>query len=399
MRRGDEINGYVLTTSAKDGGGNGQWAFAQKGRTEYFIKRFLAPTYPLPGAPGSEKVKAQKRDRCAEYERHQQAVKNALGELSGEGGNLVTTKDFFRVGAHYYKVTAKVDVTGIEPRDIAAMPQESRIMVMLTACHSLGTLHAAHLVHGDVKPPNVLIKPAEADFVAKIIDFDNCFVEYEPPPPGQMVGDPAYYSPELLQYVLDGSGRERLGNKSDVFALGLIFWNYLTGALPSLPSSASYAAEAVVAKGPLALRAGGVDSGLVELVSRMLAPSPADRPTTGEVHQSLKLIRRAGGGTTTAVRSGSGPSGILRIGKGRWGGSFLKGTAMPSLTDTPVVESKSGPDPVSAGPRETEPDSGTPRLRGKLVERMSEKKDPEASKATSKADGTLRGSLLRKRER
>jgi hypothetical protein len=53
-RRGDVINGYILDEDfrMKDGA-NCEWTFATKGSERYFIKQFLAPRYPVDGAPGS----------------------------------------------------------------------------------------------------------------------------------------------------------------------------------------------------------------------------------------------------------------------------------------------------------------------------------------------------------
>src|ERR1039457_3012448 len=116
MKKGDVINGYVLTTDAQNGGGQCEWAFAKKGGEAFFIKRFLRPTYPVEGSPGSEKTKAEKRARSEEFERQQRQVRRKLAEISGEGGNLVITREFFREGAHFYKVTLKVDVTRIGPK-------------------------------------------------------------------------------------------------------------------------------------------------------------------------------------------------------------------------------------------------------------------------------------------
>ena len=48
MKKGDVLNGYVLTTDSQSGGGHSEWAFAAKGGEQYFFKRFLQPTFPLP---------------------------------------------------------------------------------------------------------------------------------------------------------------------------------------------------------------------------------------------------------------------------------------------------------------------------------------------------------------
>ena len=110
MRAGDVLNGYTILEDFKVvGAGLSKWTFAERGGRQFFIKEFLSPTYPDDDAPGSEKIKAKKRARCAAFEAHHRGVQRALAPLSAYGGNLIVTLDFFRWGAKYYKVTEKVD--------------------------------------------------------------------------------------------------------------------------------------------------------------------------------------------------------------------------------------------------------------------------------------------------
>jgi serine/threonine protein kinase len=294
MKKGDAIGSYILTTEPHEGGGHSEWAFAEKDGEEFFIKRFLSPTYPIPGGPGSEKTRSIKRARCEEFESHHRLVMSKLRPLSGDSGNLITTKDFFRQRAHYYKVTSKVDVSDIGPEQVAAMSRDNRIRIMLTAAKSLETLHRAGLVHGDVKPENLLIKATDSGhFAVKVIDFDNCFLEHRPPVPDQLVGDPAYYSPELLLYNIGEPVGGQLDGKSDVFALGLVFWRYLAGERPVLPIGVTYAAEAVQSGVKLTFTRYVGDRALADLVHSMLARHPDDRPSMSEVHGALKTARKS----------------------------------------------------------------------------------------------------------
>src|SRR4029434_11310856 len=89
---------------------------------EYLIKEFLSLTYHDEHAPGSAQTKMRKRRRCAAFERHHRRIQEALAAVSGVGGNLIVTLDFFRWGAKYYKVTEKVEVAGLSPADVAALP-------------------------------------------------------------------------------------------------------------------------------------------------------------------------------------------------------------------------------------------------------------------------------------
>src|SRR4029450_5670646 len=113
VKAGDVINGYrILEDFRVVGAGLSKWTFAAKDGREYFIKEFLSPTFPDEHAPGSAQTKMRKRRRCQAFERHHRRINEALAEISGVGGNLIVTLDFFRWGAKYYKVTEKVEVTG-----------------------------------------------------------------------------------------------------------------------------------------------------------------------------------------------------------------------------------------------------------------------------------------------
>jgi len=97
MKAGDVINGYRILEDFKVvGAGLSKWTFAERGGRAYFIKEFLSPTYPEDDAPGSEKIKAKKRARCATFEAHHRGVQRALAPLSAYGGNLIVTLDYSR---------------------------------------------------------------------------------------------------------------------------------------------------------------------------------------------------------------------------------------------------------------------------------------------------------------
>src|SRR3954470_3022024 len=204
MKAGDVINGYLLLEDFKVvGAGLSKWTYAERGGRQYFIKEFLSPTYPDDDAPGSAKTKAKKRARCATFENHHRSVQHALAPLSAYGGNLIVTLDFFRWGAKYYKVTEKVDAEGMSTADISALGLRVQLVLMKTVAHSLKILHDLKIVHGDLKPSNVLIKRTELGYTSKLIDFDSSYVAGSPPPAEEIVGTINYYSPELLGYIQD----------------------------------------------------------------------------------------------------------------------------------------------------------------------------------------------------
>ena len=349
MKAGDVINGYRILEDFKVvGAGLSKWTFAERDGREYFIKEFLSPTYPDAAAPGSEKTKAKKRARCAVFEKHHQGIQRALAPLSAYGGNLIVTLDFFRWGAKYYKVTEKVDAAGLSSTDVAALPFKTQLVLLKTVAHSLKILHDLRIVHSDLKPSNVLIKQTEMGYTTKLIDFDSSYLAGEPPPPEEIVGTINYYSPELLGYIQEaGVAPTELGVASDVFALGLIYTEYLTGAPPPFDPAFHEAAVAVRSGETLRIPRAGVVADvpvLGDLVDRMMAPDPGVRPTIAEVHATLMTIRPPGEpapAPTPSARS------ALRG----------KGLSTARRASTPVADDATAPRPPS-------------KLVGKLLRRI-----------------------------
>ena len=300
----------LLTELTTAGGGTCQWAMAEAASGErVFIKKFLTPTYPKPDGPGSEESKAKKRDRCEKFEQHQQALTKRIREVASFGGTLAVQIDFFRSGAHYYKVTEWIENVGSD-FDLSSKRMPDRLLVAVTAAKSIQTLHAAKIVHGDLKPPNILIRPTDRSdsYSSRLIDFDSSYFSGEPPQPADMIGDFVYYSPEVLSYVKgdDLVKPSELTTASDVFAAGLIFHQYLVGSLPAFDRERfGTAAEAVVAEGSVEVASEGIGRGVQSLLSSMLSKEAGDRPSMLQVHQHIKELRRGPRGATSESDAGS----------------------------------------------------------------------------------------------
>ena len=294
-RAGQTVHGFKLLGDFRmAGGGNCEWTFAEKGGKEYFIKVFLNPRYPKLDGPGSEETKNKLRKECEAFDKHQRDLNERVKKIAGPGGRLVAATEFFREDNLFYKVALKVPATPVLPKDIARFEVKEKIRLLQNVSSALQGLHAAGIVHGDLKIDNVLLeKNKEGTFTARVIDFDSSYIAGAPPDIDNMMGDPPYYSPELLNYV-QGKDKDpkKLSVASDMFALAIVFHQYLTGEFPKLPSEHNYACEAVRAGhvfGPESL--GDVGSpGLANLLSSMLSHNPADRPFGLKIANALREL-------------------------------------------------------------------------------------------------------------
>lgn len=356
-KAGESVRGYKLLKDFKmAGGGNCEWTFAVKDGKDYFIKVFLNPKYPKPDGPGSPEIKRKMTAECERFETHQRKLNDAVKKIAGVGGRLVAASDFFREENLYYKVALKVPVTPITAKEIAKLPLPQKIGLLQNVSTAVTSLHKQRIVHGDLKVDNALLEKSGGDgsFIARLIDFDSSYFSGEPYEVDEMVGDPPYYSPELLNYVQKRETNPlSLTPKSDIFALGIVFHQYLTGESPSIPDEHQYACEAVRAGyvfTPEVVSGVGSD-GLARLISSMLELDPERRPDAFNIQNMLKDIRSGGDPTAPSLRPPPGPppAPVAPSGKRGLRGPGLKVEPSPAVS-TPTSPGAPAPArPIKSG--------------------------------------------------
>jgi serine/threonine protein kinase len=310
-----KIRDYRLTSDfTTAGGGQCRWAFAQKDGVDYFIKEFLTPTYPTSSSSCSEKLRERKLADCQIFSDRHRRINRKLSELSAGDGNVVVSKDIFRVDAHYYKVTDKIDVNSISVEEISKLARYHQAVLLKSLAHSVSVLHSAGLVHGDLKPDNILIKCTKRSYTTKLIDFDDSYEVEKLPPANQLVGDITYYSPEMSKYIRTGEDVKNLGKPSDIFSLGIIFCEYLTGHRPKFKSGSELLTTDVGVSRDLEIITGLEKSWLkaADLINSMLGFNPENRPTIQKVLIDLNSINSADSKSPKSELSGSGLIGKLR---------------------------------------------------------------------------------------
>ncbi|HRI80560.1 MAG TPA: protein kinase [Cyclobacteriaceae bacterium] len=288
--KGDVINGYKVIREITPVG-NCVWSFARKDGKDYFIKCFLSPVYPE-GGVGGPRVIEKKERQCREFEAVQRKILSLLKDR--KSGNLISPVDFFRSGSRYYKITEKVDVSTMDVARIAKLPYDKKEIILRTVAFSLKTLHECSIVHADLKPDNILIKETVSGYyTAKLIDFDGSYFNGEPPSAETIQGDLVYFAPEVTRYIKEESleSKTHLSGQADIFSLGLIFCQYLTGGFPLSVSKENTAHEIANKGGALKIKrdaAAFVPTAVLDLIDRMLLAEPLARPDITTVFEVLK---------------------------------------------------------------------------------------------------------------
>ena len=187
------------------------------------------------------------------------------------------------------------------------------LSVLRQMAAGLAAVHAQGVIHRDLKPGNVMVfEDAEGPQV-KLVDFGISTLTGEhqperppvsergrdldappstrrslPPPPqevtrtGILVGTPTYMGPELAQ------GSRHWKAHSDVFSLGVIAYEILTGKRPFNVPPIFVGMQGQTLPRPAGLRrVEGLQGGLALLFERCMDPDPATRPTAQEVADSL----------------------------------------------------------------------------------------------------------------
>jgi len=202
--------------------------------------------------------------------------------------NIVTIYDFGYDANRYYIVMEFVDGTDLKtairkPKRLS-VPQSLDLMIQI--CEGVGYAHRAGLVHCDIKPQNILVSP---DGRAKITDFgiSQALASINPDEHTDIVwGSPKYFAPEQAAGTAPSPS-------SDVYALGVILFEMLTGQLPfEADTSQGYAELHQTQAPPLPRRFNDQISPTLEsILLKVLSKEPAARyRTANQLGRVLKTL-------------------------------------------------------------------------------------------------------------
>lgn len=168
----------------------------------------------------------------------------------------------------------------LPPRDVARIARD--------LAEGLAAVHAAGIVHRDVKPSNVLLAKGRSGrpIAAKLADFGiACSVENPRlTTPGIVLGTLTYMAPEQLRDLDPGT-------PVDVFALGLVMLEALTGE-PGYPSLMSGRAAAIARLAEPPTISETVPEEWRDLLARMTRLEPSERPAADEVARGARSLLR-----------------------------------------------------------------------------------------------------------
>jgi len=194
--------------------------------------------------------------------------------------------------------TAFMVLEYLEGRDLQVeindepMPVDKVARIFVQICDALGAAHEKGIVHRDLKPENIfLIEREEVDDFVKVLDFGVAKIVsgeeegHSLTRTGVAVGTYAYMSPEQAQAL------KNIDHRSDVFSLGVMLYQALTGSQPFGRTSQINILLTLCTSPhpPLTDYRDDLPEGLIAIVDKMLEKEPADRfQDCWEVRQALR---------------------------------------------------------------------------------------------------------------
>ena len=152
--------------------------------------------------------------------------------------------------------------------------------------NALALAHRAGIIHGDVKPGNILVTPENK---VKLGDFGIARLTTQHSASGQLKGTPAYLAPEQIQNELQDQ-------RSDQFSFGVVFYQMLTGVRPFAGKTLGAVCAQILNDEPVppSQHNPAVPPALDRVVARCLAKNPQDRfASCEELAKSLYPFSRS----------------------------------------------------------------------------------------------------------
>ena len=217
-------------------------------------------------------------------------------------------------------------------RESGPLPVERAVAIVQEVATALDAAHRQGLVHRDVKPANILLEP---DGRAKVTDFGIAkLASMSITTTGWIPGSPFYMSPEQIR-------NEGVDRRSDLYSLGAVLYQCLTGRLPFEADSLAALTHMILEIDPRPVRSINeeVTADLAAVLDRALAKSPDERFDSGrELMRALRLAMagefeaRAPARVEVEAPDAEAPLSALEP-----GGTGTVGLPAPGLEEEPVT--------------------------------------------------------------
>jgi serine/threonine-protein kinase len=193
--------------------------------------------------------------------------------------NIVTVHDFGLDNGQLFIVMEYVPGTDLKTliKQRGRFTPEEAIPLLIQACAGIGYAHRAGLVHCDVKPQNMLVTP---DMRLKVTDFGiaRALSTIHPEEQSDVIwGSPQYFSPEQAAGAAPSPA-------SDVYSLGVIMYEMLTGSLPFHADTAAELAHLHMEAQPvpIAEMLPNISPVLEQILTKVLSKEPSQRYRTAD---------------------------------------------------------------------------------------------------------------------
>ncbi|GAB4198817.1 MAG: hypothetical protein OHK0013_08380 [Sandaracinaceae bacterium] len=229
------------------------------------------------------------------------------------------------------------------------------VNIMVQVCGALEEAHRQGIVHRDLKPENIFLttQGGIADY-PKVLDFGLAKVTEREMRPGSLIltqegmvfGTPEFMSPEQAR-------GEKLDGRSDIYSLGVIMYELLTGKLPFDAAQPMEFIQKHIKEPPIPLSKRAPNRewppGLWEVLEKSLAKRPADRfQTANELAQALKSVLQP---VSTPPPSVQPPASVAPVSMGAAAAGSAPATAPTTQpAPTPAFGAPGGTVPAPALP-------------------------------------------------
>ncbi len=237
---------------------------------------------------------------AADSERMRRFVQEAKAASALNHPNIITIYEIGETGKQHFIAAEYIDGETLHRRlSSGPMSLKSMLDVSIQIASALQAAHQAKIVHRDIKPENVMVRP---DGLIKVLDFGIAKVT-EPvtvlaaeavttlkggTSPGMIIGTAAYMSPEQAR-------GKRVDARTDIFSLGVVLFEMLTGRKPFEGETAMDVIGAILHKEPLYIHELVPDAPpeIERIINKLLRKDCEERyQTVKDLLIDLKDVRR-----------------------------------------------------------------------------------------------------------